>query len=954
MRNFSNVINRLSLRDKLELLILKNNKTKEISELNIPSISFKELSINDIKPELYCSNLNVLKDYFAFNKIENFIILDFKLPLSDDPNYNLMCYESLIAGITKKEFVFLKNFPKTYDNSVVLYDDEVKEECEYVAVNTDDYIKVIKAIKMGASFIFGGNEELINQIYNKIEEARSLALKFKEGQITNEEYNEYLKANEENLIDENIIDLRINTMLNVLASANLLKENDFDESYESNYETYNKKVALDSLVLIKNDNNVLPLKEGIKTYAIGQLLNDLGQLTIPNLIDTNNGWENDGYINDNVLDKLRVNLESVDVVLVFIDGVNGKLTLGQKTLIDLLVELNKRIVCFINCDSNFDLEFSKNVDALVYIPKVLPLTISYINSLLIGETNFSGHLVNRLSQYNTFSGLSYNVFNYDKLSIYENVLSFTLINKSNYKSNVNFYVYFKTDTENKLISVKQININANKSDKVYIDIEPDSIKNNGALLIYNGDVLALESQINKEIKVEPTYVIEDYNNDFAKEEIYQNKPLKRNLVLNIILTILITLLLSSPFYLIYYNTNNVFSNISFVIAIIFIVLGVIYLILSIIGFVKKSKVKETKQVDLRKLKEFSNVVRESYEKVIPEESLVKEETKVEEVKIKEAEFSIKEEHVEVSNFNFTSFVTDLLNHLKNNGIVTDYMTIRKLLACMAASKLIIIPNKTDLILRFMTLFSEFLGLENNYVDYDKNKLIYKELNVEANQYTMTGLASNLLNAANNHEQIYLNVIKSSSLEVIDTMNLELENISKNNKKVYLNLSDYKRVLLPHNIWYFLVLDNVNFEVMEKGFVLDLKLEEIEIEKNIVGDFKAKNIKAFREEVRIARNNSYLSEKSWQMLDSLLDEVSSKTKYNLDNKNLLAIEALSAVYNELANDEEETIDVILSSKLIPLIKELPYYNNENSSKLLKELLDNNFKNIQLTNTLKLLN
>ncbi len=953
MKTYTNIINRLTLKEKIDLIFLISEDLKGIDDLNIPSAIFKEFTIPSSLA--YVSDLKVVENYANVYKNNSNIIytLNYKNMYSDNSFYNDLIYESILKELTKDNFVLVSNCKYDFRNVIYSFVDEITEAHDYIALSSLDYNNIITGINKGVTFVFTDNEvkETIFKLYSDLE-GKDQALKRKE--ITKEDYNEWV--NEHNGISLFNLNLAVNRVLNILDITCVREELDANQVSTNVYNEENLKLRLarDSIVLLKNDN-ILPLVTGQKICLIGNLALDLAnefESDLYDLIKIEKAWEQDGYIDSLTLEKITDEVANCDLVILGLDcEALDKLNIGQKKVTDVLRNTRAKVIVILNTNKDFDFTYLEGFNAILYLPEIYHDTKIYLSEIITAKYNPCGHLVKKLAKYQTFTGLNYNNFNYDRLTIVNNEIAFVVANKGNLAANMTYYAQVKENEKTIMLLTSNINISANQSDMVYLKIKTPLIGPNYNVLISDGTKLLLEGTLtNKTIK----------KSEYEEEEFVGHIETKQNnnfilpYILKIIIIIASTICLALLFGTMYRNDERIpFCYISLVLTILCIVLGILFFTLSTIGLIKNLKIKE-KTIDLREFKEFVDEVRVSFTKpVTKEETTVEEVEKQEIVKPKEAVYSIETDEIKnTTNVNFTNFVTDFMEYLQNNGIVTNYLTIRSLLASLAMTKLIILPKST-LVYRFLTCLQEFLGVERNYINYDENNhLLYKKLDIEHNEYVMTDVAKNLLKAKNNQQQMFVSVIEATDKSFITSFQVELAN-SQSNDKFYLQLADYEQILLPKNIWYFIITDNLDIDLIEKGILLNPILEEgLAKENHVLAT--PKNINAFRSEVRIARNNSYLSENSWHKLDSFFAYVKEKTNYVFNNSLILNIEAYTAVYHELNNDEDETLDLLLANKLIPLLKTLPYFSDDNTKSKLKEMLDLCFKETNLEHTLRILN
>ena len=957
MKNYQSVLNRLTLEEKIRLLFIIDGQTGSVEELGIDSLAVKKidsLSFNEVASSI---DLNLFTMFTKQNVIvdKTLFFLDAADFISDNHFYNLKAYEYIAKAFAAQQFLFVANMELGRDNVIYFYDKQLPlDKQEFMAIEAADYESSIEALKKGACFVFISNPDIEKELITNVKDMLNKYDAFMSEEITEEEYQNYLAINSNKIVDLDTINKAVNKVLNILASTYQV-QNELISEYTK--KILDKQISEEGVVLLKNDN-LLPLANNLKVAVLGNLFSQLYKevkFTNLNVTYQDNCWENDGFINDLKLKQIIEKLVDIDVVVLLLDCHNlEKLNNGQKRVVDILKENQKKVIVVLETIKNFAVTELNTFASLIYLPNINIHTGQVLNEILSGDLNPSGHLFKQLGNYKCFTGLSYNLFSYKNLIVRSDAISFTCTNKSNYAVACSFNIYVKDSKQNIIyVALHKEKINALRTEKIYIDITEELSAGIYQLYVANGTKVVLEGTIQIEQKERPTYEVQEFS-DVLPASLKVTKPAKTRLVGKVIFALLLTIFCVLIFISMYQYSNSEIGYLALAFAVIAGCTGLAYLMHLYIE-VKKTSVPTMEAIDMRKCPEFMDVVRETFTMPLSKENLVPIEKKdVIVEKPKEADFTINETYRgQISNVNFTTFSKDFLAYLAYSGLISNYSDVCALLAAMGMTRLIIL-KPSELNIKFCQLLSNFFGIDYNYVNYDENNhMLYKQLNKAANSYMMTGLAETLLKAGQNPNQMYISVIEASTAEISQVLSEEIANINSNVEKHYLNLAEYNRFIIPRNIWYFVIVPETNLALNEVGVYLPLKLEQGE-DTDKIYTFNPKNLIAFKEEVKLARHQNYLPDKYWQMLDLFVAEVKNKTDYELSHRIILSMEAYTAIYYELTGDADQTLDVLLTNKLLPIVKQLGYYSSENKEEHLKELLEKCFPDISLPNAVREIN
>jgi len=237
---------------------------------------------------------------------------------------------------------------------------------------------------------------------------------------TNVQIVEAIKSGEikESVLDENLD--RLLTLVFDTSEINSLNENfDVDEHH-----AFAEKVALESIVLLKNENNILPINNNPKVAVIGDFAKKPryqgagSSIVNPTKVDDTisvieqfdlkyigyePGFERYGKLNNRLIDKAINLARQSDVILLYlaldeyseaegIDRTHMSLPENQLVLLDKLVKLNKKIVVVLSCGSAIEMPWSNQVDAILHTSLSGQAGAKAALKILTGIENPSGKL----------------------------------------------------------------------------------------------------------------------------------------------------------------------------------------------------------------------------------------------------------------------------------------------------------------------------------------------------------------------------------------------------------------------------------------------------------------------------------------------------------------------------------------------------------------------------------
>ena len=236
---------------------------------------------------------------------------------------------------------------------------------------------------------------------------------------------ELVKAVENGKLDEALLDQRVDELLTITfkLKGNTSSENLSDEMIEKHHEVA-KKAARNSIVLLKNDNGILPIKPDVKIAIVGDfaetpryqgagssrvnppkvdsILSVIGDYPL-NKTSFSKGYERGQGINDPLVNEAIQNAKVADVVVVFagldeISEVEGaerqhiNMPEAQNHLIEKLSEVNPNIVVVISSGSVIKMPWQDQVAGILHGYLGGQAGAGAMLDVIVGNYNPSGKL----------------------------------------------------------------------------------------------------------------------------------------------------------------------------------------------------------------------------------------------------------------------------------------------------------------------------------------------------------------------------------------------------------------------------------------------------------------------------------------------------------------------------------------------------------------------------------
>lgn len=586
MRNNERMIQRMSLEDKIRFILCgKLYGSSEVKGYNFPSFYLNEDDYKfdkDIAKTIFpCQkaladswNVELQEKITTLNYDELYVTnkdliyrknFDFSSSFAEDPFLLSQYARSSLEGAKKTSSLLFIDQPlfasnkKEKEFKMLPYEELLKDQkFDYVLVHSIHEMKYYRENKKYNKTIFGHSsspdeiarmlflgatlvyvdqsyEENVSALIKKNEEYDNALSQYHNHQI---DANEFDRLNRRGIILSNdVIDDATDKLLDLLTKINDLQNNDINSTFvkETNTQLFSYKdhaevalkAAQEAVILLKNDNDILPLNHHKKVAFIGDPIEDNSYFEdtfngVPtsspstlSLIDSYSEFNSVGYAHGYLKNKESMELigasknlsEKADIVVVYLWG-DGKRKLQdeQIKLINELADIKCNIVAVVISPIPVDLPFVDKCKAVLFTRPSGQECTRAILDILSGKVSPSGRLsetykksqlgdekfdnVPRYLKRNEevlfpFGyGLSYSKFKYSNLEVNIKGVSFTITNVGEYDSyevpqlyisyNNKDNIYPLTDAS--LKGFKKVFLRKNEAAKVFIPFTMSSFR----------------------------------------------------------------------------------------------------------------------------------------------------------------------------------------------------------------------------------------------------------------------------------------------------------------------------------------------------------------------------------------------------------------------------------------------------------------------------------------------
>ena len=275
---------------------------------------------------------------------------------------------------------------------------------------------------------------------------------------------------------------------------------------------------------------------------------------------------------------------------------------------------------------------------------------------------------------------------------------------------------------------------------------------------------------------------------------------------------------------------------------------------------------------------------------------------------------LKEKH------DINEIVEDIKVFMNEVGVEADLVTVKNLLAAMAANHTILVKSQDvrlaqSLIEKFGQYFSKHAYVKD-LADVTKESDVLKDSKLaQALKYAML--------EGESIQVVGLNNVNATHFESV--LN-KFEPFFKNHKaSAKLN----ETMNIEKNVWMFMILDpheseyNLPQEFLNNVIVLNVEARETV--QSTVGTHQKLNYYQLLKLVNDCKKEHLLTEIEWKKIDALESYVNKATPFVIGNKVNTQIENFIAVLQATNVDSKDSLDLVVSEKLLPII--IPVLQNQ---------------------------
>lgn len=684
-------------------------------------------------------------------------------------------------------------------------------------------------------------------------------------------------------------------------------------------------------------------------------------------------------------------------VVLFVDFKNNKkLNTEYFKLISYFSKMNKKVILLVKSRFTPNFDFLDKVSAclLSYDP-----TTRSVNSLLDTVFNNicpKGHFIknynenyNLVPNYNLYNetipfgtGLSYAKFEYSNFKLTSSGINFEIINNSSYDGQAVIYLFVKKEDSksiykyNILRGYLSCDLKAHQGSNVSIEFDDltfayfDTLTSSygiegGKYLVelqtaYNENVYEGEVSLSEVLDNKFSFNEVDHVERILNEEKVNNKLSLKG---KITIASIIHLYLIASFLILLFN-DLMHTYVVSLYAIIYIVLSVISVISFIVTILllclknKKKTVSKDEETKLNDLLTNTFILNEKYKVVYDKPIDLTKEKGIDVVKEDNIEKQREDNYVmdqvsldvtsdnslkdKVSTYKtFEDLFVSYHRYLEQCGLIIDKTSLKSFLASLGSNKLIIL-NLTDKELEkeFIFYTLKFFGNELTYIDNISFKDNFDSYNdILVNDGKNTDLLDNLLKARDSY-LLSLCPIKVDNIKqfakylkfIIDSSIVQKEQAS-------IVVNDVHDILLDRSLKYIIIPEETNFvenmtrDLIEASLVINISLRK----QDFVGEettLKAISYTNFADLIYDTKKEFFVSEKSFKHFDELENKYLD-LDFVIGNVSTIQIETYSSILLSLELSENEVIDLIISSKIIPLLKNTSIYESESAPSIISE-------------------
>jgi hypothetical protein len=259
------------------------------------------------------------------------------------------------------------------------------------------------------------------------------------------------------------------------------------------------------------------------------------------------------------------------------------------------------------------------------------------------------------------------------------------------------------------------------------------------------------------------------------------------------------------------------------------------------------------------------------------------------------------------------YCNSLQEYMAEWGLRIDRSAAREIFSCLAATKLNILRGEHRNISKyFLDVFGGYIGAHS----YNEN---LQEKPLSASEAFWKCLRS----AAANAHIIHFMILETENLIPGDELFLHLIAYATDPLLpcYFKGLTQMGLNELPQNIWFFLVpkeADEIPKELMDCSSIMQIDAKVTEPQETVYQNEDKLSNQHLLEIIRDSAETHYVSEELWKKIDELEEYVGSRSSFALDNRVFRQLERYTSMYILCGGEEQQAVDCVLSSKILPAI------------------------------------
>lgn len=314
--------------------------------------------------------------------------------------------------------------------------------------------------------------------------------------------------------------------------------------------------------------------------------------------------------------------------------------------------------------------------------------------------------------------------------------------------------------------------------------------------------------------------------------------------------------------------------------------------------------------------------------------------------------SVETQAVSREQVSLVDLCANFRDYAKERGVIVELSSVRALFASVAAGKLVFLSVKNREILpEFLAVLRGYFGIPETPAASDEwrspDDLLWQR-GASDTEYLPSDFAHavNAASAAQDKfcllllENVKFHNLRSYFIDFIDYALRPFEDHT-------LVLSEDLVLRMPENICYLLVPSEAEFEdevppeLAHAALVAEIVASKGEPGESQEVTPKSVSRPVLEDLIREAREQFYLSEKSWNKLDDFAEAVCANEAFRIDNKSVLTLEKYTSVLLDCGGEESEALVSAFTAKIVPLLRTLKLYREENGGKTLFGLVEKIF-------------